>query len=703
MTTTIKLKIDDREVEVQAGTTVLKAALEAGIYVPHLCDHPDLRPAGACRLCLVEVEGVEGQPASCHLPAEDGMQVRTKSPRLQQLRSLAMELLLSDHPEECSTCTKYLNCELQSLKQYLGISEHLSVRRRAKHVPSDTTHPLLVFDFARCVNCGRCVRACNELRGAEVLTFVKRGEENSAGIAVGKNWEEAGCRFCGACAEVCPTGAIMDKPELVKGRKRRDALVPCRANCPAEIDTARYVRFLGEGKFAESAAVIREKVPLPLSLGYICVHPCESVCRRALINSPISLRNLKRFAIEHDTAQLWKKNARHEPPTGKRVAVIGSGPAGLTAAYYLAKLGHQAVIFEELPKPGGMLRYGIPEYRLPREIIDDEIAEICSAGVEIRCETRVESVSDLKDDEDFDAVVVAVGAHKGAKLPIPGNDLKGVSNAVSFLRSVNLGKPDKLGKKLAIIGGGNVAFDCARVARRLGVEEIHLACLEPRDKMLSSPDEIDEGLEEGIILHTSQGFVRILGEEGGVTGLECRDVASFTFNEGKLQVEYVPASEHVIEADTVIFAIGQRPDLPEDFDLDLTPRGLLEVDEYTQETSEDGVFACGDVVLGTTSVINSIAAARKTASAVDKYLGGSGNINETLAPPAEWKAWLGKDGSFASQARHEQCRHSATERIKGFTVVDEGLDEQSALAEANRCLNCNLRLQISPVKFWGDY
>ena len=336
-------------------------------------------------------------------------------------------------------------------------------------------------------------------------------------------------------------------------------------------------------------------MPLPLSLGYICVHPCENVCRRALINSPISLRNLKRFAIEHDSEQLWKKNARYEPSTGKRVAVIGSGPAGLTAAYYLAKLGHETVIFEELPKPGGMLRYGIPEYRLPREIIDNEIAEICSAGVEIRCGKRVENISDLKDDEDFDAVVVAVGAHKGGKLPIPGNDLEGVLNAVSFLRNVNLGAPDKLGKRLAIIGGGNVAFDCARVARRLGVEEVHVACLEPRDKMLSSPDEIEEGLEEGIILHTSQGFVRVLGEEGHVAGLECRDVASFSFEEGKFQVEYVPDSEHVIEANTVIFAIGQRPDLPEDFDLDLTPRGLLEVDEYTQETSEDGVFACSNV------------------------------------------------------------------------------------------------------------
>ena len=305
------------------------------------------------------------------------------------------------------------------------------------------------------------------------------GEENSAGIAVGKSWEEAGCRFCGACVEVCPTAAIMDKPELVQGKKRRDALLPCRANCPAEIDTMRYVRYVGEGKFAEAAAVIREKVPLPLILGYVCMHPCEDVCRRKQVNnSPISLRELKRFAIEHDTLQIWKQKARHESSTGKRVAVVGSGPAGLTAAYYLAKLGHEVVIFEELPEPGGMLRYGIPEYRLPRAVIAREIEEICEAGVEIRTGTKIESLRALIDDEDFDAVVVAAGAHKGGKLPIPGKDLPGVYDAISFLRSVNLETPYKIGKRLAVIGGGNVAFDCARVARRLGVEEIHVACLE---------------------------------------------------------------------------------------------------------------------------------------------------------------------------------------------------------------------------------
>lgn len=699
----VNIRIDGKEIEAKPGTSVLHAALGAGIYIPHLCDHPDLRPVGGCRLCLVEIKDVSGYPASCTTTVFEGMEVTSKTEPILNLRRLALELLLADHPEECSTCTKYLNCELQSLKQYLGISEHLSVRRRPKFIPPDLSHPLFNYDFARCVNCGRCVRACNELRGAEVLSFVKWGEENCAGIPVGKTWEEAGCRFCGACVEVCPTGAIMDKPELVQGRRRRDALVPCRANCPAEIDTARYVRFLSEGKYSESAAVIREKVPLPLVLGYVCSHPCESVCRRALVNSPISLRNLKRFAIENDRQEIWRKNARHETPTGKRVAVVGSGPAGLTAAYYLAKLGYEVVIFEALSEPGGMLRYGIPEYRLPREIIAREVEEVLNLGVEIRTNTRVESLESLIDDDDFDAVVVAVGAHKGTKLPIPGNDLTGVLDAVGFLRNVNLGTPDKLGKKLVIVGGGNVAFDCARVARRLGVEEIHVACIEPRDGMLASPEEIDEAIEEGIVIRASKGFVRVLGENGSVSGLECRDVASFSFDEGRLQVQYVPGSEHVLSADTLIFAIGQRPEIPEDFDLETTSRGLVEIDEYSLETNLEGVFAAGDAVFGTTSVIKAIASARKTASAVDKFLGGNGNIDEVLAPPVEWQPFIGKANGSSAEPRHELHRIEAADRVKSFRLVECGFPEPEALAEASRCLNCNLRLQITPVRFWGDY
>jgi NADPH-dependent glutamate synthase beta subunit-like oxidoreductase len=299
--------------------------------------------------------------------------------------------------------------------------------------------------------------------------------------------------------------------------------------------------------------------------------------------------------------------------------------------------------------------------------------------------------------------VVTTGAHKGSKLPIPGNNLGGVLDAVGFLRSVSLGAHGKVGKQVVVAGGGNVAFDCARVARRLGAEEVHIACLEPRNKMLASPEEIEESIEEGIVLHTSQGFKQVLDENGQAAGLECLDVASFSVDDGKLKVEYVPNSEHILAADTVIFAVGQRPEIPEDFDIDLTARGLVEVDEYSLETSIEGVFAAGDAVSGTASVIQAIASARKTASAVDKFLGGNGNIEEKLAPDSVWNPWMGKAGDFASELRHEPCLSGADERVKNFCLLDNGLDEQNALAEAGRCLNCNLRLKITPVRFWGDY
>ncbi|HEX8924280.1 MAG TPA: FAD-dependent oxidoreductase, partial [Terriglobales bacterium] len=201
----------------------------------------------------------------------------------------------------------------------------------------------------------------------------------------------------------------------------------------------------------------------------------------------------------------------------------------------------------------------------------------------------------------------------------------------------------------------------------------------------------------------SHGFSRILDTEGKISGLECRDVASFEFEEGKLKVEYVPNSDHVIPADTIIFAIGQKPEIPEDFDVDLTDRGLIDIDEYSLETSEDGIFAAGDAVFGTTSVIKAIASARKTASAVDKYLGGSGNIAETLAPPTQWDPFIGKAEGWADEHRHDVAHADPAVRIRNFCEVDSGFDEHSALAEARRCLNCNLRLQITPVRFWGDY
>ena len=263
---TVKLTIDGREVTAEAGGSLLHAALEAGIYVPHLCDHPDLPPGGVCRLCVVEVEGVDGVVASCSTPVADGLVVTTQSDEIARLRRLAMELLLVGHPPECGTCQKYLNCELQSLKQYLGVEE-LRVNRRPKLLPVNGRNPLFVYDPNKCVLCGRCVRACGDLREVNVLQYKKQGSESYIYTAEGEALADSGCRFCGACAEVCPTGAIQDKEELMQDQNRKAALVPCKSTCPAEIDVPRYVRAIKEGDCATAVAVIREKVPFPLVLG----------------------------------------------------------------------------------------------------------------------------------------------------------------------------------------------------------------------------------------------------------------------------------------------------------------------------------------------------------------------------------------------------------------------------------------------------
>jgi len=698
----VKLTIDGREVEARPGASVLDAALEAGIYVPHLCDHPDLPPYGVCRLCVVEIDGVEGLPSSCVTPATEGLVVRTQSDQITKSRRLSMELLLAGHPVDCGICQKYLNCELQSLKQYLGVEES-RVKRRSKLLPLNTSNPLFVYDPNKCVLCGRCVRACWELREVGVLYYKKQGKESYIYTGEGASLADSGCRFCGACAEVCPTGAIQDKEGLIKGDNRKAGLVPCKSNCPAEIDVPRYVRFIKDGDYPAAAAVIREKVPFPWVLGYVCDHPCETECRRGEVNDPISIRELKRFAAEHDDGSLWRDKVTPKDSTEKRVAVIGSGPAGLTAAYYLRLQGHEVTIFEALPEAGGMLRYGIPEYRLPRHVIQSEVGVIAEAGVEILTGSKVESLDELFD-RGYEGVVVALGTHKGQKLRVPGANSEGTLVSTDFLRDVNLGNEVSVGRRVVVLGGGNVAFDCARAARRLGAEEVYMACLECREEMPASEDEIREGEEEGIVIRPAHTSTRILAEDGKVTGVEFLDVASCVFNdEGMPEIDTVEGSTHALEADTVIFAIGQRPEIPEGFDIDKTDRGLIELDTYTFATSREGVFAAGDAVSGTASVIKAIASGRKAAIALDKYLGGGGRIDRKLAPQVEPARCLGPGPGFAALGRAADRCLLPEERVGSFCEVVESMDEDAAGEESARCLQCDLRLKIKSVEFWGSF
>lgn len=699
------ITIDDKKIEVPEGKNVLECALDAGIYIPHLCHHKDLVPLGSCRMCIVEVEGHKGVEPSCMLKAEDGMVIHTQTEEVQRLRKLGLELLLAGHPE-CTGCPKYGHCELQMLIQYIGPKTG-RMKHRSKGFALNDKNPLFVHDMNRCVLCGRCVRACNDLRGVGVLQYNKREDlEVYTGTLKNKLLKDANCRFCQACAEVCPTGTIRDI--LATSEKpKEDYVVPCRAECPAHVNIPEYIRYINEGNYAAANAVIRQKVPFPHALGYICVHNCESACKHAYLNEPLSIRNLKRFAAEHDDGE-WKKKAFHKAPTGKKIAVIGSGPAGLTVAYYAAKLGHSVTVFEKYDQLGGQMRYGIPGYRLPRETLDKEINDILEAGdITVKTNTSIDNAPELLN-KGFDAVFAGNGTHAGVRLPMPGNDLPEVKINTDFLRDFENGTAS-VGKHVVILGGGNVAIDCAGAAARLGAETLDMACLEAYDAMTASDEERAWAEEEGVKLHNSKTFLEIQGENGHVTGVKIQSVGNFRKENGRMMFDKLEGTEEVIPCDTVIFATGQRPTIPmeEDaFGLKLTHGNYIATSDPAGATSVEGVWAAGDVVTGTRSVIQAIEGGRLAVSAIDKYLGGDGVIEEKLVPDRTYNPCIGMIEGFADLPRIAPNVVPTPKRVKEYKTcgaMDQGFDELKARCEAKRCLQCDLRLQISQPRTWNDF
>lgn len=693
--------MDGKTIAAREGQSLLDSALDAGVFIPNLCHHPDLMPYGACRLCLVEIEGEKELAASCSTPVREGMVVKTTGEKIDRLRRLSLELMLADHPADCSGCPKFGSCPMQSMIQYLGVTG--GRMKSSGAALKKTENPLFVRDMARCIKCGRCVRACRDLRKANALDYHRDAQndiiiENSLTLTPTDM-----CRYCTACVAVCPTGALQDKPEtfrIPEGTAPENELVPCRASCPAHTDVPRYVRYVKEGRYDDALAVIREAVPFPGVLGHTCMHPCEAACRREFVSEPISIRNIKRFAYNH-ASESWKKNRKILPKTGKKAAVVGAGPAGLTTAYYLAKQGHDVTVFEALPEAGGMMRFGIPEYRVPRDVIRREIEDIKEVGVEIRTNTKVTGLSELKE-QGFDAVVLAIGTHAASVLPLEGRDLPGVYKSIEFLRAARMDAPFPVGKRAAVIGGGDVAFDCARLALRLGAEEVHVACLEARDVMTARKEEIDEALEENVILHPASSFVRIEGSEA-VTGLTLDKVKSFSFDENRNAViETVPGSRETIPVDNIIFAVGQKPDGAAAFGQALHHGSFLCANE-NMACSDAGVFAVGDAVTGTKNVIESVAAGRRAASAVDLYLGGDGDISECLVEKDEPSKAIGEHQGFCALMRERPKTQEPAERIHNTEPVEACFEEEIARKEAERCLQCDLRTGICKQRLWSSF
>ncbi len=695
----VSLTIDGVRVRTKAGSTVLEAAREAGIYIPTLCSRPDLpRPLGDCRVCVVEIEEAEPHfPSSCITPVAQGMVVRTNTSQVQGMRRHFLKALLSPLPSP-----RLKRPELKRLADYIGVREEDLPPYVSRNLPIDREQPLFELDHNRCILCGLCVRICKEVRGVGAAGFVFRDDRWMIGSTPpAPSLEENGCRFCCACVEVCPTGALADKDGELPGRETRVA--PCAYTCPAGIDIPRYIYLISQRRFAEAAAVIREKVPFPGVLGRVCFHPCEEKCRRSQLNEPISISALKRFAAEQDTG-MWCAKSKIADLTGKQVAIIGSGPAGLTAGYYLAKLGHSVTVFEALPEAGGMMRVGIPEYRLPREALNSEIEEIKKVGVEIKTGSPVK---DLKEvfGQGYEAIFLATGAWVSQKVGIPNEDAKGVLHAIDFLNKVNSGNKVELGKRVAVIGGGNAAIDAARVAKRLGVEDITIVYRRSRTEMPANADEVDEAEREGIKLRIQEAPVKVLTKNDKVTGIQCiRMEMGEPDASGRRRPVPIEGSEFEMEVDNVIMAVGQVVDkeaLPKE--LEYTSRGTLDVDSVTLQTNIKGVFAGGDAVTGPASVIEAIAAGRKAAIAIDKYLGGSGDISETLVKTEEPSPCIGAWYGFADLHRAQmpclplKLRMTPAEAGR-FTGVEMGFDEETAIEEAKRCLQCQLRYQIQPVE-----
>jgi NADPH-dependent glutamate synthase beta subunit-like oxidoreductase len=374
-------------------------------------------------------------------------------------------------------------------------------------------------------------------------------------------------------------------------------------------------------------------------------------------------------------------------PSGKKVAVVGAGPAGLTAAYYLAKLGgHAVTVFEALPKAGGMMLVGIPRYRLPAPVLDAEIDYIKATGVEIKTNTKVDSIDSLKK-QGYDAVFLAMGAHAGTKMRIPGEDSEGVMDGVTILRNVSLGDAVKVGKRVAVVGGGNTAMDCSRTAKRLGAKEVTIIYRRTREEMPAADDEIEEALEEGINIEFLTNPTKIV--KNGVLKVTCVRMQLGDIDEsGRRSPVVIAGSEFEREFDTVIPAVGQAPDVPAAITVGKNKNGTIRVDPYTMATDIEGVYAGGDIASGPASVIEAIAAGRQAALSIDKYLGGKGIIAETLAqaePPQKYQAEEGGE-----EKRRKPALVDVARRLKNFDIVEKVFTKEIALQEADRCLRCDL-------------
>ena len=569
--------------------------------------------------------------------------------------------------------------EVEEVSGYVGNFE-VKVRRKPRYVLED-----------RCTACGLCLEVC------PISLPDKFNEGHGTHPAIYRSF-----------AQAIPSVFVIDK----------QGVAPCRDACPTGQRAQGYIALIRERRFADAYRAIKEDNPFPAVCGRVCNHVCEDACSRGKVDEPVSIMRLKRFVTDwafahpEEVAEAFRPRIEAEEqdpaPTGKKVAIVGSGPAGLTVAQDLKLEGHDVTVFEALPVAGGMMRVGIPEYRLPYDLLQREIDEIINLGIDLRLNTRVDDVVALKDD-GYDAVFVGIGAHAGIELRIPGIDLPQSLSAVEFLRDASLGRyPDLMGKKVIVLGGGDVAMDAACTALRIGTmqaderggapPEVRIAYRRTEVEMPAREDEIRQAKEDGVIFDWLVSPVKVVAdEEGNVCSLGCiRMELGEPDKSGRRRPIPIEGSEFLVDADVVIPAIGARPDLeciPES--VAQTRRGLIAVDESTMMTSVEGIFAAGDAVTGMAFVVDAIGAGHKAARAMDAYLRGEPMPEpEPQLPVAELSeediARKRAAGQIVDTPRACAAEAPAGERVHSLCEVCSPMTEEEAIAEAERCLQCGV-------------
>ena len=706
---TIKIDIDGNQFDCNENETILNVALNAGIYIPTLCYHPDMKGYGACGLCAVEIEGLKEPVLACKTSVENGMKIKTSSPNIIKIRQEKLSIILANHPHACLVCAekegcarepcslnvpvsercceKLGDCELERVADFIGIPEN-TPRYKPKNLQKLIDNPFIVRNYNLCVGCGRCVRACSDIRGLEALGTLPDPPQLIDPANFPNKLLDNGCQFCGLCVEVCPTGA------LVFNFDKKKNITNCRYNCPADIDIPRFLREISKGKFSDALKTIYQNVPLPGTLGYVCYYPCEKDCLRAEMDGAVSIRVLKRFAFE----QTEKINIEKAPKnTGKNIAIIGSGPAGLSCAFYLSKWGNNVTIFEAKNKCGGMLRYGIPTFRLPRNVLEREIEVIKKIGVNFKMNSSISSIKDLLS-KGYDAVFIGIGAQKGLKMGVSGEDDSRVIDALKFLSDVygNISTEKKtkvenfkIGKKVAVIGGGNTAIDAARTALRLG-SDVTIFYRRSENELPAFSQEIKEAKKEGVEFKFLTTPVSIQPNKEKLKVEFIKSKLGEKDESGRPRPITIENSNFFLIFNNIIIAVGQKVDPIKGIDID---NKSWKKYSNVKLKVQNRIYIGGDV-LGPSSVVESVAMGRNAAVQIHVDLGGS--EDDTFPCFKKPKPHISSREDFLRERiAIPVLKESNWEG--NFSEIELSIEKSDGIFEANRCFQCDLCLYLKEI------